>query len=99
MSKFIKGFNNPFIKYQSGNVTRVIDINEIRQIKYWAERAFIVYKDGSDDEIFVDADKEFDEFLMNHSRHKINLLGNIVDVDMMHEEQTLQEWLEQEGQL
>lgn len=65
MSKYIKEFNNPYLKYNSGDVTRVININEIRQLRYWeGGRAFIVFKDGSDEEISVEGAKVIGDFLM-----------------------------------
>ena len=99
MSKYIKGFNSPYLKFESGNVTRVINVNEIVEIKYYGtDSAYIYYKSGFNHEVNIAAAKELDDFLMNHTVEKLNIFGNVTDIDMMGEKQTLQEWLEENGQ-
>jgi len=99
MSKYIKGFNSPYLKFESGNVTRVININEIVEIMYYADNAYIYYKSRLNHELNIATAKEIDEFLMNHKTVRLPMVGGIeMDVDMMHEEQTLLEWLNENGQ-
>ena len=99
MSKYIKGFNNPFLKIESGNAIRIINTDDIAELMYYGNAAYIHYKSGYNHEINIKTAHEIDEFLMNHKIINVQLPGGITtDVDMMHDEQTLLEWLEENGQ-
>lgn len=103
MNKYIVGFNNPFLKYQSGNIIRIINVDEILHIKYWeGGRAFIVFKNGSDEEISIEGAKAIGDFLMTlkvtKTQQPVISRRILMDVEMVHDEQTLLEWLEENGQ-
>jgi len=67
MSKYIKAYNAPFIKVQcnyGSELTRLYNINEIVEIEYWDNRAYIYFKSGLNHEIGKEVAEEIDEFLM-----------------------------------
>ena len=100
MSKYIKEYNHPFLKFESGNVVRIINIDDISDIYYWTSgRAFIYFKSGSEREINIDTAREIDDFIMNRGKRLPKQQKfTETDPDTLHENQTLYEWLNEEGQ-
>ena len=105
--KYIKSFNFPFLKYEIGNVHRIINLNDLSEIFYWNDgRGLIYFKNGSEREIALDVAKELDDFIMNYKQDSCgydytqSVQNDVILMDMesMHEKQSLYDWLNENGQ-
>lgn len=96
MNEYIKGFNDPWLKVETQGRIRVININEIRciDIDKIVDRAWIVYKGNREDEILTELGYAISNFLMTIHKQVVTHM----DVDLAYENQTMSEWMEENGQ-
>ena len=112
MSKYIKRVNWPWVEIETAFInppgTMVINVNDITAVWPYPNGKYIDgirLKDGKwiEDLFTVDALKELQELIMTRKevKTKFNIPGSLPinsTIEMMHEGQTMQEWLEEEGQ-
>lgn len=96
MNEYIKGFNDPFLEFETQASMRVVNVNEIRDvdINKIAGRAWITFKDSHYYEIPTELGYALSNFLMMRSKQVVINM----DVDLAHENQTMDEWLDENGQ-
>lgn len=96
MNEYIKGFNDPFLEFETQERVRVVNINEIRdvEINKTVDRAWIMFKDSHYYEIPAELGYAISNFIMRKTKQVVAHM----DVDLAHETQTMNEWLDENGQ-
>ena len=111
MSKYIKNVNWPWVEIRDayeGDGTIVINMNEVSGVYDKSDNMYkwgVRWKDGSWlDNFSEEALAELKELVMNRRSIKtsMNIPGGVgvqdYEIEMMHENQTLYDWLNENGQ-